>query len=204
MSRFLLKFFIITAIMLAGVVWVNGQNTLPDELTKGTINEQLKYLDEHTRIYENYRAIREDMFRSISRNTIDTLTKAKTRINALALQTATLNHRIDSLNKSMEASGNRLLEATRTKDSIRVLGMEVNKTFYNTLMWTILAVLLFLLIAGYLSFMRNRVITLRTKKDLEDLKEEYEGYRQKVRVEREKTNLEHFNEIRKLKGGLPK
>ena len=61
--------------------------------------------------------------------------------------------------------------------------------------------MLFLLIAGYLTFKRNRVITVRTKKDLEDLKEEFEGYRQKVRIEREKTSLEHFNEIKKLKGG---
>jgi uncharacterized membrane-anchored protein YhcB (DUF1043 family) len=88
-----------------------------------------------------------------------------------------------------------------TKNSIRLLGIEVNKTVYNTVMWTILAVMLFLLIAGYLTFQRNRVITVRTKKDLEDLKQEFEGYRQKVRVEREKTSLEHFNEIKKLRGG---
>ena len=86
MSRFPVKFFMLGAILLAGVVRVSGQNDSPDVFTKGTINEQLKYLDERTRIYENYRAIREDMFRTISRNTIDTLTKEKNRINELTLQ----------------------------------------------------------------------------------------------------------------------
>jgi hypothetical protein len=200
MSRSLLKLFVITAISLAGIVRVNSQNTLPDVLTQGTINEQLKYLDEHTRIYENYRAIREDMFRTISRNTIDTLAKAKVRIHNLALESAVLANRIDSLNRSLEVSGDKLSRAARTKNSIGVLGMEVNKTVYNTVMWTILAALLFLLITGFLSFRRNRAITVRTKKDLEELKEDFEGYRQKVRIEREKTNLEHFNEIKKLKG----
>jgi hypothetical protein len=198
------KIWIVTVILLSGVLRVNGQSEATDVFTKGTINEQLKYLDERTRIYENYRAIREDMFRSISRNTIDTLTKAKTRINDLALLNTALNVRIDSLNASLKDASDQLAKATRTKESIGVLGMEVNKKVYNSLMWTILAVLLFLLVAGYLSFRRNRVITLRTQKDLEDLKAEFEGYRQKVRVEREKTNLEHFNEIKKLKGGLPK
>jgi predicted nucleic acid-binding Zn-ribbon protein len=144
------------------------------------------------------------MFRIISRNTLDTLTKARTRISQLTMQTAILDSRIDSLNKSLEASSDKLTKATHTKNSIRILGMEVNKVTYNTIMWTVLTVLLLLLISGYLSFRRNRVITARTKKDLEDLKEEFEGYRQKVRVEREKTNLEHFNEIKKLKGGGPK
>jgi hypothetical protein len=203
MNRFPVKFFIIAAIMLAGVVRVSGQNDTPDVFTTGTITEQLKYLDERSRIYENYRAIREDMFRAVSRNTIDTLTKAKARINELARQTAVLNQRIDSLNKSMEESGDKLTRATRMKNSISVLGMEVNKAAYNSVMWTLLAILLFLLVAGYLSFKRNHTVTIRTKKDLEELKEEFEGYRQKVRVEREKTNLEHFNEIKKLKGGMP-
>jgi hypothetical protein len=200
MSRFPVKFFMLGAILLAGVVRVSGQSDAPDVFTKGTINEQLKYLDERTRIYENYRAIREDMFRTINRNITDTLTKEKNRINELTLKTAALTTRIDSLNKSLETSGNKLTSALSTKNSINVLGMEVNKTVYNTVMWIILAALLFLLIAGYLTFQRNRVITVRTKKDLEDLKEEFEGYRQKVRIEREKTNLEHFNEIKKLRG----
>jgi len=201
MSRFSVKFFILGAILLAGVVRVSGQDDAPDVFTKGTINEQLKYLDERTRIYENYRAIREDMFRTINRNITDTLAKEKNRINELTLKTAALTTQIDSLNKSLETSGNKLTSALSTKNSIGVLGMEVNKTVYNTVMWIILAALLFLLIAGYLTFQRNRVITVRTKKDLEDLKEEFEGYRQKVRIDREKTSLEHFNEIKKLKGG---
>jgi len=204
MRRSLLKFCIITAIILAGIDRVSCQSTLPEVFTQGTISEQLKYLDERTRVYENYRAIREDMFRIMSRNTIDTLTKAKSRINELALKNAALGNRIDSLNRSLEASSDQMTRATRTKNSISVLGMEVNKKAYNSVMWFILAALLFLLVVGYLSFMRNRVVTVRTKKDLEDLKEEFESYRQKVRVEREKTNLEHFNEIKKLKGGVPK
>jgi len=199
----MLKFYIITAIFLAGALRSYCQTDMPDVYKQGTLPDQLQYLDEHTRIYENYRAIREDMFRIISRNTLDTLAKAKRKINELALQTTALNNRIDSINKSLEASNENLSKATRTKNSISVMGMEVNKTAYNTLMWTILGVMLVLLIFGYLKFNRNRIITVRTKKDLEDLKGEFEEYRQKTRVEREKTNLEHFNEIKKLKGISP-
>ena len=201
MNKSKLKFYIITAVFLVGAFRGNCQNALPEVFEQGTLSEQLKYLDERTRIYENYRAIREDMYQVFSRNTLDSLTKTKSRINKLVLHTAILDTRIDSLNKSLEASNKKLLETARTKNSISVLGMEVNKITYNTVMWTILAAVVFLLIAGYLSFKQNRVITLRTKKDLQDLKEEFEEYRKKTRLEREKTNLDHFNEIKKLKGG---
>lgn len=197
----MVKFYLIAILILAGAVRSSCQSALPEVFEQGTIPEQFKYLDEHTRIYENYRAIREDMFRVVSRNTLDTLSRAKKRIHQLVLRTTALNNRIDSLNNSLNVSNVELTEAIRTKDSIRVLRMEVNKITYNSIMWTVLAVLVFLLISGYLSFRHHRAVTLRTKKDLEELKEEFEAYRQKVRIEREKTNLEHFNEIKKLKGG---
>jgi hypothetical protein len=68
-------------------------------------------------------------------------------------------------------------------------------------MWTILAILVFLLAVGFLSFKQNRAITLRTKKDLNELKEEFEEYQKKTRIERERMSIDHFNEIKKLKGG---
>jgi hypothetical protein len=200
MSQLSVRFCIITAIVLAGTIRSDCQNEVPEVLKQGTISEQLKYLDEHTRIYDNYRAIREDMFRNISKNTMDTITKAKKRINGLILHTTSLDNRIDSLKNRLESSSNELKEMTITKNSIRVIGMEVNKKVYNTVMWSILGVLIFLLIVGYLTFMQNRIITVRTKKDLNELREEFEAYRTKSRLEREKMTIDHFNEIKKLKG----
>ena len=72
-----------------------AQEGLPEVFKEGTISEQLKFLEEKTRIYENYRAIREDMYRSISRNTLDTLNKAKGRIDGLLSQTTMLSNRIE-------------------------------------------------------------------------------------------------------------
>jgi len=200
MSPLRIKFWFITAILLAGTIGGYSQNELPEVFKKGTISEQFKYLDERTRIYEDYRAIREDMFRLISRNTLDTLKNTRKKINDQISQTNTLNNRIDSLKISLEASKSELEEMTRTKESIPVLGIEVNKKSYNAIMWTILGVLVFLLISGFLIFRQNRHITHRTKLDLVELKEEFEGYRQKTRLDREQMTRDHFNEIKRLKG----
>ena len=196
-----LKFWFLAAILLAGTVRSNCQSDLPEELKQGTIPEQFKYLEEHTRIYENYRAIREDMFRMVRKNTQDTLTKANERITGLVLYNTTLKNRIDSLNKGLEVSDIDLKAMTRTKNSIRLLRLEINKNAYNTVMWSIVAALVFLLVTGFLTFKQNRLATLRTKKDLEDLKKEFEEYHTKTRLERERMNIDHFNEIKKLKEG---
>jgi hypothetical protein len=38
-------------------------------------------------------------------------------------------------------------------------------------------------------------------KDLSDLKNEFEAYRKSAREAREKMSMEHFNEMKRLKGG---
>jgi hypothetical protein len=180
---------------------VNGQTTMPDVLVKNPMKEQLKYIEEKTRIYENYRAIREDMFQKIKGNISDTLTFANNKIAALINKTVKLNHTIDSL-KTLNATINTSLEnVTRTKNSIKLLGIEVNKLAYNTIMWTITACLIAILALGFLVFKRNVVVTSSTKKELLDLKNEFETYRKTTREAREKMSMDHFNEIKRLKGG---
>lgn len=195
-----LKIVVIYCLLLSIITICKGQNTLPDVFKQGTITEQYNYLVNRTRIYENYRAIREDMFRAIHNNTVDTLDQTTNIIKELELNKKTLNHKIDSLNNTLGSTREELQQMTRTKNSIGVLGMEVGKITYNLIMWAIVGVLAFLLITGYLTFKQNRIITVRLKKELGELKAEFEAYREEKRLEREKLNINHFNEIQKLKG----
>jgi hypothetical protein len=186
--------------MFIAVISTNGQAAMPEELTKSTIREQIKYLEGHTRIYENYRAIREDMFQKINRNVLDTLSATRNIIAGLKNNTSDLENTNDSLKIILETTRINLMEITATKDSISVLGMEVSKVFYNTIMWTIVIILVVALTLGFILFRRNFLVTLRTGKELKELRVEFEEYRQSARIAREKMSMDHFNEMQKLKG----
>jgi hypothetical protein len=193
---------LLSVLVIFTIFWMKsaGQTAVPDALNGGSLTEQMKYLEEKTRIYENYRAIREDMFQKIKINTIDSINSAKSRIAELVAITRIMNSKVDSLNKSLVETKDELDKMTRTKNSISVLGIEINKVTYNTIMWIIVASLVFLLLVGFLAFKRNLTITRNTRKDLDELKTEFENYRQKSRLEREKMSMDHFNELKKLKG----
>lgn len=195
------RFVMIAAIMMLGTTRGNCQNTIPEILDKGTLTEQMKYLEERTLIYENYRAIREDMFQKIKKNSLDSLNKAKSSIKKFVELTGNLNYQIDSLYSRLNTTKEELKEISRTKNSISVIGIKLNKIKYNSIMWTIVVILAALLAIGYLAFKRNLSITLTAKKELKELREEFEEYRKKSRLEREKMSMDHFNAIKKLKGG---
>ena len=193
---------LLTALILFVVLFkVSGQTTMPDVLIKNTLKEQLKYLEERTRIYENYRAIREDMFQKVKGNISDTLSKAFSSINQLNSTVSVLNHRIDSLNSALETTKARLEDMTRTKNSIRLLGMELNKLTYNSIMWFIIAGLAAVMAFGFLIFKRNIHSIHNINKELSELKEEFQSYKKSAREAREKMSMDHFNEIKRMKGG---
>lgn len=200
MNHLHFKCILVLASMFITVSRTNGQATLPEELIKNTIREQINYIEGHTRIYENYRAIREDMFQRINRNVLDTLSATKNTITGLKNLTSNLENTNDSLNIILETTRINLGEITATKNSLSVLGMEVNKFIYNTVMWSIVIALVVALTLGLILFKRNLSVTLRTGKELKELKDEFEEYRQSARIAREKMSMDHFNELQKLKG----
>ncbi len=192
--------FIMIVVLLAIIFnKSNSQRPLPDELLTNTIEEQIEYIEEHTRIYENYRAIREDMFQKINNNIIDSLMAYKKDITQLNNRISSFNTANDSLNNSLEETRSNLQEVSRTKNEISLMGLEINKTVYNSIMLIIIAALIIMLIMGYILFKTNRAGTIRTKNELKDLKNEFEEYRQNSRQAREKMTIDHFKEIQRLK-----
>ena len=189
------------AVVVISVIKVTGQVTMPDILQKSSLKEQLNYIEEHTIIYENYRAIREDMFQKIKRNVTDTLSSLNIKIAGLNKTASALNRTIDTLRTNLSSTQTRLEEMTVTKNSIRVAGIEANKATYNKIMWTILAGLVATLLVGLLVLRRNLSVMSDTKREFQELKTEFEAYRKTSREAREKLTMDHFNEVKRLKGG---
>jgi len=201
MKQLQVRCILIITVVIVTAMKVTGQAVMPDELIKNPLKEQLKYLEGRTIIYENYRAIREDMFQKLKSNVNDSLSAADKKIAGLKKTASELNLSLDSLRANLQLTKTTLEEMTRTKNRLKVIGLNVNKDTYNGIMWTILGGLVALLLIGFLVFQRNLSTTSNTKKEFQELKNEFEAYRKTTREAREKLTMDHFNEIKRLKGG---
>ena len=196
-----IRIALVFAFIIIAVLKANGQAPMPEELSKNKLKEQLDYIQVRAKLFNDYRAIREDMFQKLIGNINDTLSVAKSNISGLLIIKSKLTHTVDSLTTELGSTKSSLEEMTLTKNSMRVFGIEVNKVIYNIILWAIIAGLLAILASGFLVFKRNMTITKSTKKELKELKEEFEAYRKSAREAREKASMAHFNELKKLKGG---
>ncbi|HEC43284.1 MAG TPA: hypothetical protein ENI20_10685 [Bacteroides sp.] len=179
---------------------INAQGTMPEVLDTGTLEEQLDYLDERTRIYNNFRAIREDMFQKIKTNSLDSLDGSKFTISELEGQLREQVILVESLREELQNTNNQLDEAIKNRDRLSFLGIPMQKGLYNTIVWAVIAGLVFITAILFLSNKRLLTTARRNKNDLEELREEFEAYRKQTREQREQLVVKHHNELRKLKG----
>jgi hypothetical protein len=166
-----------------------------------TINQQLDFIEDKTNIYNGFRAIHEDVFQKLSKNTIDTVRRNRADIIELTRFVSERNNTIDSLNLALQESQGNLTQAIDTKDSLVFLGIEMDKAFYNSIVWSVIFALIILLVLGSFLFKRNLSTTYSTRKDLDQIKGEFEEYRRTSRERHEQLVINHFNEIKKLEEG---
>lgn len=195
-----IRYFFLSLILMSVFIPGRGQSGIPEVLVNGSIREQLDYIQEKTRIYEDYRAIREDMFRLIKKNALDSLKATRNEITSLKNKMKEGAMDIDSLNSEVGSLKAELDKMTKTKNSVSLMGIQIDKAIYNTIMWSAITVLIALLATGFLTFKRNRTVTMNTRKEIDELKKEFEAYRQASREAREKMSMAHFNELKRLRG----
>jgi len=192
---------LLLSILFLGSEPLQAQNTMPEVMDEGTLQEQLDYVKEKTRIYNNFRAIREDIFLKMKKNSLDSLSAAKQEISGLETLLDERNSEISSLNSRLNSIGDELDEAVKNRDSLSFIGIQMEKGFYNTLMWLIVAALAAFLAFLFVLYRRNHVITVENKKELDETRESFENYKKEARERYEKLVVSHHNEIMKLKGG---
>ena len=168
-------------------------------LDSASLEAQLDYIHEHTRVYNNFRAVREDIFLKMKGNVIDSLEEQKLLVAQLNSRVSERNFQIETLNTDLTRTQIERDEAIRNKDSLSILGIQMNKAIYNSVMWFIALGLAVLAGVMLVLFKRAHLVTSQVKRELETTQEEFMEYRKNSREKYEKLVVSHHHEIMKLK-----
>jgi hypothetical protein len=195
--------YMILALCLVIPSFLQAQFYRQPVLDKGSIDSQITSLINNSSQYEYnsilYKGIKVDHLTILKTNINDTL---KTLSKKLLASQQTLNKKnaiIDSLNRELGNTSELYINTSKEKNSLKFLGITFSKTAYNSLLWTIISGLIFLLVTVALLYKRNNDINMQTRQDLEDLKKEYEAHRKRVLEREEKLARQHLDELNKYK-----
>lgn len=195
-----LLFTLLFLFLFAGLNQVNAQTSATETILKeGSIEEQFNHITEKSRTYNDYKVIKLSTYKALKQNVFDTLKTMKADAVSSQMVLSEKNAIIDSLASSLSTSSDDLETAVREKNSLAFLGIKMNKSVYNSLMWAIVLILMVSLILFVLLYKRSHVVTVRALSDLEETRDEFETHRKRALERQEEVVRKYHAELNKVK-----
>ena len=181
------SFLIIFLTAAAGALF--GQNT-DSLISVSSLNNQFEILFSNADTFNDYKVIRINRLNNFWKSVSDSIREERRDIDGLSANITELNNEIQTLKADITKLHADLEASRKEADSVSVLGMQVDENTYSIGVWSFIAALLLLIGIGYMSYSRNRILYVRTRKDFEDLHEEFESYRKQSQENKVKLGRE--------------
>lgn len=190
---------LISGLIICSSHSLNAQSGALAVQDSAMLEAQLDYIHENTRIYNDYRAIREDVFLKMKQNVKDTLSATRLETERMSTRISEQNFQIETLNTDLSRTASERDDAIKKRDSLSFLGIQMKKGIYNTIIWLIILGLAALTGIMFTLYKRSHLVTREIKEELQSTQDDFEQYRKSSREKYEKLVISHHNEIMKLK-----
>ena len=164
----------------------------PDTLN---VADQFLYAIDKSSNFREYKVIRQEWMSKLRSNVLDTLVTLKNDLKTSNNTVSEKSTEITSLQEELKNLQGKLDQ----KNSFAFLGFLVSKKAYDTIMWTIIISLFVALGIMIFAFRKSFAVTSQTRKDLNEVKDEFENFRKKALKSKEEAVRQLYDELNKYK-----
>lgn len=168
----------------------------------GSVNNQFDYLITKSNKYQHYKVVELNWLKKLKSNVNDSISASKKNILNNLVTIDSQKKTIESLENSLAVSENNIKNLTNEKQSISLFGIQLGKSFFKTLLFSIIGVLTILLIVFITKFKQSNSITIQTKGTLKEVEEEFENHRKTALEREQKVRRQLQDELNKQKKEL--
>lgn len=196
--RFVVLFLFVTLFTISAQAQTNsGEDKL--SLNSGTIDNQFEYVIRKSNNYQDYKVVKKNWLYSLKAHTLDSLKAVHKNLTDTQAIVDNQAKEISSLKTSLTNTQGTLDQTNIEKDSMSLFGMQMSKSGYNVLLWSIIGGLFALLLLFIYKYKNSNSITRNVNKSLSEIEEEFEEHR-KVALDREqKVRRQLQDELNKQK-----
>ena len=173
-------------------------------LNDGTIDNQFEYVIQKSYTYRGngkvYKNVERHWLYALKAHTLDSLKAIHNQLDNTKAVVNTQQKEINDLKTNLENTKATLYTTNTEKNSMALLGMQMSKTSYNLLMWSVIGGLLVLLLAFIYKFKNSNAVTKTAKNNLSDIEEEFEEHRRNALEREQKVRRQLQDELNKQKG----
>lgn len=193
-----MKTYILSLSLLALTVTGYGQVSSP------SLNQKWNRVMDKAETYQHYKVVKITDINETWRAVQDTIQGLKSQLKEERAVIVHQKEQIGSLQKQVKEVQAKLDEVTKDVESIKFLGMEVNKYSYGNTLWIIIGIVLAGCAVLFFLFNNSNRVTNQKINEYETLFSEFEEYKKNA-LEKErklKRDLQtHINKIEEMKTG---
>ena len=175
-------------------------------LYKGTIDNQFEYILRKSGNFKGtngqpYEAVKRSMFLALRAHTLDSLKTVHKNLAETQAVVKTQAKEISDLKTNLSNTQTDLDKTNTEKNNMALFGMQMSKSSYNVLMWSIIGGLLALLLLFIYKFKNSNAITREANQNLAEIEEEFDEHRRTALEREQKVRRQLQDEINKQKKG---
>lgn len=208
MNQFKSLFTLILALLFSSLTFSQTAQTTDNlSLDRGTISSQFEFLVKRSNNWtdargQKYEVIKKQWVEKLKSHTLDSLKAIRKNLAETKQIVSNQTKEITQLKSSLTNTETDLVNTNKEKDSMSVLGMQVSKTGYNGLMWSIIAGLLAFLLFFVYKFKNSNTITKQARLKLSETEEEFEEHRKTALEREQKVRRQLQDEINKSRSNV--
>lgn len=167
------------------------------EVRKNTLNDQMTEAFEKSNSYQEFKVIKKTQLATLRRNILDSISSLEKKIGTQNNQLEEQKSEIDSLRGNLKRTQENLTLSQEKEDGIEIFGVLTSKSTYNTIMWSIIGVLL--LIGSFLlyRFLNSHKIISAAELKIAEMEIELEDYRRNSLEREQKLRRKLQDELNK-------
>lgn len=186
-----MRIFFVTLCLLTISLSTSAQAGNPGQADSASLQQQFDEMLRVSNRYQKFKVVRQDFLNNFIANVNDSIQGYTTEIGNLQATIATQGKKIEDQATAITEKEGTISSLNEEKDSISLLGMNITKGVYNTILWSVIIGLLALLFFA-LARMRLAVSGHR----------EINTHKEKLSVELEKSKKERLKIEQELRRKL--
>jgi septal ring factor EnvC (AmiA/AmiB activator) len=189
-----MKSFFLVLLIITSIFSVTAQQKVTKE---NTLENQFDNIYRISTSYQTYKVINKIGYQKLKNNVLDSINSIREFLSLKESLLKSKDNNIKRLNKNIKKTQLNLEASIKKENSILLFGLELKKTTYNIILWTLIIALI--IGVGFLAykFSKSNILTKEAENNLADIEEELKHYRKKSTEKEQKLRRQLQDEINK-------
>jgi chromosome segregation ATPase len=168
-----MKYLSIVILLASFTSMAQQSNTATD------IDQQFDQLMESSNNFKEYKVVKASALKTLQSQTKEQIQELNSEIDALQANISAEKEEQARLQTALTDANNNVENLNQQRDSISLLGMPVDKSTYNAIVWSIVGILVVVVLILFLRYKKSMVTTTHAKEELQVVESELEELRRK-------------------------